>query len=470
MLTPEAYTIIVSWFPRLIGLIYLFAFFPFLFQIKGLIGESGILPLSNYLDYYRRVIPIKKRLWYLPSVFWWRSDDRALMAVIWAGVILSLLLIAGVFPPLLLLLLYVLYISVVSAGQDFLSFGWEGLLLETTVHAFLLSWTVIPNPVVWISVNFLLFRFFFQAGLIKLKTHDRTWRDLTAVAYHYQSQPLPNTIAWYVHKLPLWFQKGSTFLMFVLELVAPFGIFFTEEIRLFTFFALFLLQWAIWVTGNFSFLNHLSVVMIVILIGNRYLEPILGAAPQAQEASLWLQVPLYVLGTGLLFIQVITFLNQIQFNATFSQILREVSPFHLGNRFAIFGSMTTKRYEIVVEGSEDGILWKEYLFWYKPSEITRRPRRIAPYQPRLDWQAWFLPFSSYQDNPWFHYFLIRLLQGKPAVLALLRYNPFPDKPPHYVRAKIYDYVFSDFKTKHETGQWWSRQLIGAYSPILSEKK
>lgn len=466
MYTPEDYTIILSWFPRLVGLIYLFAFFPFLFQIRGLLGESGILPVSRYLDYLRRVLPINKRLWYLPTVFWWRCDDRALLAVTWAGVVLSLLLVAGVFPTLLLLLLYILYLSIVSAGQDFLSFGWEGLLLETTVHAFFLSWTVIPNPVVWVSVNFLLFRFFFQAGLIKLKTHDPNWRNLMAVAYHYQSQPLPNTIAWYVHKFPHWFQKVSTFVMFVIELAVPFGIFLTEEIRLITFFALFFLQWSIWVTGNFSFLNHLSVVMIVILIANRFLEPILGAMPNSTEASLWVQIPLYLFGAGLLFIQVITFLNQLQSHRIFNIILREVSPFHLGNRFAIFGSMTTKRYEIVVEGSHDGVVWKEYLFQYKPSEISRRPRRISPYQPRLDWQAWFLPFSSYEDNPWFHYFLMRLLQGSPAVLALLRGNPFPDKPPRYIRAKMYDYVFTNFEVKRVTGNWWHRQLIGPYSPVL----
>lgn len=250
MFTPENYTIIANLFPRLLGLIYLAAFSAFIFQIKGLIGIKGILPISEYLGLLKKHYP-KKCYRIFPTLFWINSSDSALIAVAITGTLLSLAMVLGLFPTAILFLLYVLYLSIISAGQEFLSFGWEGFLLEITINAFFLSLTSPPNLMVWISINLLLFRFHFQAGAVKIQSRDANWRNLTALAYHYQSQPIPNMIAWYVHKLPLWFHKLSTLLMFIIELIVCFGVFGNETIRIFVFVAFF---WpAIYDLANWKF-------------------------------------------------------------------------------------------------------------------------------------------------------------------------------------------------------------------------
>jgi len=469
MFSPESYTIIASIFPLLLGLIYFFAFGAFLFQIKGLIGENGILPVDRFLRSAKTYYP--KRCYYLiPTVFWINCSNQALMAVTGLGTLLSVCLVFGLYPPLMLFLLYILYLSIVSAGQEFLGFGWEGFLLEITINAFLLSLTHVPNLMVWISINFLLFRFYFSAGLVKLQSRDPSWHNMTAIAHHYQSQPLPNTIAWYVHKLPLWFHKLTCVGVFFEQLIIPFGIFGTDEIRLWTFILLAFLQYVIWVSGNYSFLNHLSVVFCTILVSNSTFIRLFGMTSYPEAASPFiLNSFLTILGSIFILFQVMQVLQHYLRSPLIHKILSPFSSFHLFNRYGIFAVMTTKRYEMVVEGSEDGETWKEYLFPYKPSEINRRPRRIAPYQPRLDWQAWFLPFSRFESNPWFHSFLYHLLKGTPDVLKLLRVNPFSAKPPKFVRTLVYLYEFSSYEQKKKEGVWWRRIYVEDYTPTLSLK-
>lgn len=464
MLDPASYTIACALFYRLLGAIYFFAFGAFLFQIRGLIGVNGILPLKDHLQFLYNY-HYKKRLFYAPTLLWLSQSNWALMTLVGSGVVISLILICGWFPAVCLLLLYVLYLSLVSAGQDFLGFGWEGFLLETTVHAFFMSLTAVPCEMVWFSVNFLLFRFNFQAGAVKLQSGDPSWRNLTAIAHHYQSQPLPNTIAWFAHKLPMWFQKLSVWMMFFFELVAPFGIFFTSGVRFATYLALVGLQFGIWFTGNFSFLNHLTVALCTILISNSYLSPFLNT-PHVEPTAWYVVWSINVVGFFLFIMQFLRLWHNFYRGKLLEKLFYWLSPFHLANRYGIFAVMTIERYEIIVEGSNDGIEWKEYLFRYKPSEINRRPRRISPYQPRLDWQAWFLPFTEYFAERWYQNFLVHLLKGTPDVLSLLRSNPFPDAPPRYIRSLIYEYTFTSSKERKATGNWWNRTLIGEYSPTI----
>lgn len=466
MLQVNDYTIIAEWFPRLLGLIYFFAFGALSLQILGLIGERGILPLSPFLSHIRTRYP---KNWFrvVPSIFWLNSSNKALMIVTIGGSLLSLALLAGIAPPLLLILLYVLYLSLVSAGQEFLSFGWEGFLLEITANAFLVSLTTVPTPLAWLSLNFLLFRFHIQAGAVKLQSRDPNWKNQSAIAFHYLTQPLPNTLAWLMHKLPLRFHQLSCALMFFCELIAPFGIFFDETIRLFTFTALFGLQFFIWATGNLSFLNHLTAIFCLILLNNQSLE-FLGLTPPTPSPSpLWLEISISLAATLLLTLQTIRLYQHFFPISLFRKILQPLDPFHLVNRYGLFAVMTTKRYEIVIEGSSDGTTWKEYSFFHKPSEISRRPRRVSPYQPRLDWQMWFLPFSSFGSDRWFTNFLGHLLAGTPDVLALLNHNPFPDTPPLYIRALAYDYEFSSFQDLKSQRLWWRRKLKGIYAPSTS---
>lgn len=470
MLDPQNYTISVELFTRLLGLVYFFVYFAFIFQIKGLLGTNGILPIGHFLHFVKNRFGLRS-YYLIPSVFWLNSSDRALMSAVLTGTITSILLMGNIYAPLMLSILYVLHLSITSTGQDFLSFGWEMFLLEITFHAIFLSMTAVPNIFIWISLNFLLFRFHFQAGAVKLLSGDPNWRNLTALAFHYQTQPLPNTQAWYIHKLPMSFHKLSTFFTHAAELIVPFGIIFgNQEIRLAVFFILFGLQAVIWFTGNFSYLNHLTGVFCIILISNTYLYPLLNWTLPIQESSLPMDIFLSIIGAILLTIQVINLWNHFfPPNQLFAVCLRWIQPFHLANRYGIFAVMTTKRYEVIVEGSDDGVTWKEYFFYFKPSEITRRPRRISPFQPRIDWQIWFLPFTNYYTEVWFQNFLYHLLKGTPNVLKLIRHNPFSEKPPQFIRAHLYDYVFSDFKTKKEKGEWWTRTYVKPYSPTLSLK-
>jgi lipase maturation factor 1 len=467
MLDPTSYTIIASLFPRFLGLIYFFAFGAFIFQIKGLIGEQGILPLKDYLFVIRHYYS-KNQFYYAPTLFWLNSSDRMIMGIVILGLGLSIGLMFGFMPPLMLGLLYVLYLSIITGGQDFLSFGWEGFLLEVTAHAFLLSWSIVPNPVVWFSLNFLLFRFHFYAGAVKLQSRDPNWRNLKALTFHYQSQPLPNTIAWFMHKLPVKFHELSCAFMFFIELIVPFGIFLTDDIRLGVFVAFFSLQVLIWMSGNFAYLNHLTLVLSLILLNNSTLIYFFGlSSPLLSPSSVWLTGVQTGLGLILCILQIARGWHQLWPNSQLYKILQRVAPFHLANRYGIFAVMTTKRYEIIIEGSLDNLEWKEYTFKCKASEISRRPRRISPYQPRIDWQVWFLPFSDFESEPWFKNFLARLLRGTPCVLDLLRGNPFPDSPPKYIRVLMYDYTFSSYKEKKATGNWWHRKLVGAYTPVLT---
>lgn len=474
MFDPENYLIASKLFTQLLGLIYFAAFGAFLFQIRGLIGREGILPVGSFLQWMRQRAG-KKAYKYVPTLFWLNCSDEALMAVAALGTLFSVLLFFYVYPLVMLILLYILYLSILSVGQDFLSFGWEMFLMEITVNTILLNMTGTPNVAVWISLNLLLFRFHFQGGIVKFFSRDVNWRNMTAVAYHYQTQPIPNMMAWYAHKMPLWFHRASALMMFFIELVAPFGIFVPgflagEEVRLAVYVCLVFLQFTIWFTGNFSYLNHLTVVFSTILISDKYLSSFF-VIPPIFQSPLVVEGIVTLAGILLIVMQLMTLWNHLYCpNDIFARLLSKVQPYHCVCRYGIFAVMTTKRYEVVVEGSEDGEVWKEYGFYYKPSELERRPRRISPYQPRIDWQIWFLPFSSYEDEEWFQSFMIHLLRGSPQVLLLIRVNPFPDKPPKYVRALFYDYEFTSWKERKRTGDWWKRTLIGRYSPTFSMRK
>jgi hypothetical protein len=137
------------------------------------------------------------------------------------------------------------------------------------------------------------------------------------------------------------------------------------------------------------------------------------------------------------------------------------------NRYGLFAVMTTSRPEIIIEGSNDGEEWKGYEFKFKPGDVNRAPRWVAPYQPRLDWQMWFAALGPYQTTPWFEGLILRLLEGSPDVLRLFESNPFPDQPPRFVRASVYDYHFSDRVTRRATAAWWEREYLGAYFPPVS---
>lgn len=467
----SAYTLAQALFLRALGLVYFCAFFSLLTQVKGLYGEHGILPIRTFIRLYHRLVDAH-RTRALPSLFWFGTSDRTLVGACVLGVILSLLLMLGIAPAWMILGLTLLYLSFINAGQDFLSFQWDTLLLEVSYISFFFALTPTPSP--WILLAFwaLLFRFMISAGVVKLLSGDINWRSLSALTYHYESQPLPNSLSWYFHQLPAWFQKISTLVMFALELLVPFFIFGPAEARLIAFALLAGFQVLLALTGNLSFLNLLTLTLCLPLLPNTVLQAhlpdLLLGSPSSSPA--WLEPAL--MGVGLFFIGInaLHTLRFFFFQRRIARILSVFTPLHMTSSYGLFAVMTTDRLELEIQGSEDGHHWKPYEFKYKPQNPFQAPRQIAPFHPRLDWQMWFAALRPGYFEPWLNNFLSALLKGSADVLKLLKSNPFPQKPPRYVRVAIYSYAFTDIATKRAAGPWWERKLIEECSAVeLSEK-
>jgi hypothetical protein len=338
------------------------------------------------------------------------------------------------------------------------------LLLEAGFLAIFLGYS---RAIVWLF-RWLLFRLMFLSGAVKLLSGDRTWRELTALDFHYQTQPLPTPIAWYMQQLPGWFQRLSVGMVFAIELVVPFLIFAPRRLRLFAAACLVLLQILILLTGNYAFFNLLALALCLFLLEDRDLR-LPEFALKVTRLSHRVRVPLTVAVVFvILFLGLSHLIGQfLMLPPGVGRLMSFAAPFGIVNSYGLFAVMTTTRLEIVVEGSDDRSHWQAYEFRYKPGDLHRRPAWVAPHQPRLDWQMWFAALGTYAENPWFVSLMGRLLQGAPEVLRLLDRNPFAERPPRYVRALMYEYRFTDFKTRRETGNWWSRELLGSYLPAIS---
>jgi len=466
---------------RCLGLIYFFAFGSLWVQILGLVGSNGIAPVSAFMDSLQRR---GATFWQVPTLLWLNSSDSALTFLCAAGTLLSVLVIFDVLTGPALALLWLFYLSLFYGGQVFLGFQWDILLLEVGFLAiFFAPWHVLPNRtrqgtpsriVVWLY-RIALFRLLLESGYVKLASGDPTWSGLTATTYHYWTQPLPTPLAWYMNQLPLAFHKGEVLITFFVELIVPFLIFAPRRIR---FIAAGLIaghKTLILLTGNYTFFNFLTIAMYILLLDDTFLQrflprgitvPILDTPqPTVPRWRLAIFIPLA------LFIGI---LNLVQLSGEFQlgvmptpaiQLSQQVGQFFIVNGYGLFASMTTSRPEIIVEGSNDGQNWLPYEFKYKAGDLARAPAWIEPYQPRLDWQMWFAALEGSPNvEGWFPTFARRLLEGSPQVLALLDKNPFPDKPPHYIRAELYNYRFTDFATRQATGNWWQREPAGEFFP------
>jgi hypothetical protein len=447
-------------FLKALGAIYLIAFVSFGVQAGGLIGSQGILPVANYLRGMHQALGARA-FWYAPTVFWASSSDLTLRVAWIAGAALAIVLMLGFFQRACLIALLILYISISTAGQDFWSFQWDILLTEA---GFLAIFADASPGRTWLF-RWLLFRLTFMSGLVKLLSGDPAWRDLTALSYHYQTQPLPTPIAWYMFQLPMWFQKASTVFVLFVELLVPFLIFAPLKPRRIGAGLLIGLQVLILLTGNYTFFNLLTIALCVFLFVD---PPARAAQPETRtHRGVTMALMVFVLTTsGLQFLE--TF--RVPLPAAAESYLVGVSPLRLVNSYGLFAVMTTTRLEIVVEGSNDGTTWTPYEFRSKPGDVRRAPPWVAPYQPRLDWQMWFAALGSADENRWFYNFAARLMQGSAPVLGLLERNPFPGSPPRYIRAVVYDYKFTDFGERRRSGAWWKREEKGMYLPAISLRR
>jgi len=450
-------------FVRMLAVIYAIAFGSLIGQVKGLLGARGILPLVDYLKAVAEGAGAL-RFVSVPTVFWLNASDPALVGVCWAGLAIAAMVLVGFFERLGLAILFVLYLSLSSAGQEFLSFQWDALLIETGFLAIFLGQS---RVVVWLF-RWLLFRLMFLSGAVKLLSHDPAWRNLTAMTYHYWTQPLPNPVAWYAAQSPIWFQKMSTGMVLGIELVIPFLIFAPRRIRIFAAGCLLGVQVLIFLTGNYTFFNLLAMALCVFLFDDRDFsraDPLVrGRSPDrpAVGGAIAVLLAILVLTLGLSLMAETFFQVPVFF-------VKYTAPFEIVNSYGLFAMMTTERPEIIVEGSMDGETWTPYPFRYKPGDLTRAPRWVAPYQPRLDWQMWFAALGNYRENSWFVNFAVKLLEGSPEVTGLLEADPFHGRPPRYVRAELYDYTFTNAEERRRTGNWWKRELKGLYLPPVGLK-
>ena len=451
-------------FLKALGAIYLIAFVSFGVEADGLIGSRGILPVANYLRGMHEALGAGA-FWYAPTVFWVSSSDLALRIAWIAGAALAIILILGFFRRACLIALLILYLSISTAGQEFWSFQWDILLTEA---GFLAIFADASPGRTWLF-RWLLFRLTLMSGLVKLLSGDPTWRDLTALTYHYETQPLPTPIAWYMYQLPAWFQKASTAFVFFVELLVPFLIFAPLKPRRIAAGLLIGLQVLILLTGNYTFFNLLAIALCVFLFADRPARDTQAETRTHPAVTMGVTMALmaFVLTTsGLQFLEMF----RVPLPAPARTYLAWISPLRLINSYGLFAVMTTMRPEIVVEGSNDGTTWAPYEFRYKPGDVKRAPPWVAPYQPRLDWQMWFAALGSARENGWFYNFAARLMQGSTPVMGLLERNPFPGSPPRYIRAAVYDYRFTDFAERRRSGAWWRREEKAMYLPAISLRR
>ena len=482
--SPPRYALSRDLFLRALAVVFGIAFVSYGVQIDGLIGSGGILPASESLAALRERLG-SGALLRAPTLLWISSTDPALHLMWIGGVLLSGALFSGVAPRITLALLWLLYLSLSSATQVFLDFQWDILLLET---AFVAIWIAPPglrSPIGrgpappaagLLLVRWLLFRLMFLSGAVKLLSGDPAWRDLTAMQFHYWTQPLPSWTSPWMHALPAAVHTLECFGTFVLELAVPFLIFAPGRLRLAAAVAIVGLQLSVGATGNYGFFNLLTAALCILLVDDatwrRLLRgwppantraPDVGPAPRARRLAFGALV------TAVL--AVTTVVGALRLGLAVPEPLRTVSvfvrPFRTFNSYGLFAVMTKDRPEILVEGSHDGRTWRPYDFRYKPDRLEEPPPFVQPHMPRLDWQMWFAALGSCRRNPWFLAFQQRLLEGSPPVLGLLSYDPFDGRPPKYVRSTLYRYRFSAAVPPDVEGRWWTRERLRDYCPTLT---
>jgi predicted DCC family thiol-disulfide oxidoreductase YuxK len=482
------YDLTRSLFLRLLGLVYLCAFVSLVSQVSGLVGPEGIQPFQRILQIEAGRMHGIDRLHQMPTLCWWLgTSDPSLQGQCIAGIVCAVLLMAGVLPLINLILLWILYLSMTVAGDLFMSFQWENLLLEAGLIAVFFAPASLtlrrahnPSKIGLFLARWLTFRLMFESGWVKLASGDPAWRNLLALDFHYETQPLPTMLGFVAHQTPHFGHAVSIIVMLFIELALPFLIFGPRRGRILCAAGFASLQLIIGLTGNYGFFNLLTIVLCVPLIDDGVIAKMFGfGAPSGEKSQprhRYSKLKLALRGSFLVLVLLITgvqLLAMMGLLKTWNEPVRKtyawVYPARSLNTYGLFAVMTTNRTEIVIEGSEDGKNWKPYEFKYKPGDPARRPRFAGTHMPRLDWQMWFAALGTSTENTWIINFCFRLLEGDKAVIKLLRSNPFAEKPPIYIRAMAYEYQFTDMGTQFKTGRWWVRKQTGIYLPPISMK-
>ena len=467
---------------RLLGLIYAIGFLVAANQILPLIGSHGLLPLDSFIARVQEALggpwPGFKRL---PSIFWVNHSDAALVTTAWIGFALSCIVVAGYANAILLAILWALYMSFVHLGQDWYGYGWEFQLLETGFLAIFLCPLLDPRPfprreppvvIIWLF-RALIFRIMLGSGLIKVRG-DGSWRDLTALYYHFETQPIPNGLSRWFHFLPRLVLRGGTLFNHLAELVAPWFVFWPRLGRITAGCIIILFQVVIAISGNLSFLNWLTIVPALACFDDRFwvrlLPSVLIRRMEAALANARPSRPMVMVSYAVALLLAILSIQPLVNLISPHQIMNtSFTSLDLVNTYGAFGTVGTQRLNVVFEGTDSltpdlDDEWKPYLYKGLPVLLDRRPPQIAPYQLRFDWQMWFAAMGSPNDYPWTLHLIWNLLHNDPGTLSLFANNPFPNRPPRYVRATLYRYQFA---TPNDSGLWWHREELGRWLPPLS---
>lgn len=515
-------------FLRSLGLIFFSAFYSLLFQIRGLIGPEGILPTGAYLHEAAHQLGWRA-YWFAPTLYWFSSSAHAMMAVTWLGLAASIALVLNLWPRGVLAVCLVSYLSFVAAAQDFSSYQSDGMLLAAGFISLFFAPPGLrpglgrehpPSRASLFLLQWLWFRIYFESGIVKLASGDPEWRHLTALDQYYANGPLPDWIGWYAQQFPHWVHAATVLATLTVELGIVWMLFLPRRFRLICFFIVTPFQIGIILTANLAFINHLTLVLGFLLLddpfltglvrklggrlrignlkfeirnlklengnskienGNSKSNPSEGTGGPREEvgAGGFLQA----LAAAKRHVSLVTagvLLSWIFYASTVLLLLEvtralplpmapveALQPFRIANQYGLFAVMTRARYEIEFQGSRDGEHWTAYPFRYKPQDPKEAPRIYAPYQPRFDWNLWFASLGPWRQSP----FVVRteemLLVNDPAVLSLFAGNPFNGRPPAQVRAVMWQYWFTDFDTRRQTGRWWNRKYLGLYAPTLT---
>ena len=482
---------------RALAVWYLSAFYSLLFQIKGLIGPNGILPAGKYLAAVQHAFPGLARFWYAPSLFWISAGNPMLMAVTWLGLLAAVFAFLNLWPRISFLLCFVCFLSFVSTANDFSGYQSDGMLLEAGFLAIFLAppgalpgWGANhpPSRASYFLLLWEWFRIYFESGLVKIFSGDPQWRNFTAMDDYYQNLPLPTWTGWYAGHFPHWFHVASTAGTLLLEYVVVLMLFLPRRARIVCFLIVTPWQLGVILSGNYAFLNYLVLSLAILLLDDPALRKFIPSGfkpltnyhpPDVEHTTAFGGKPgrpfrIPRLAFAAIFLTWIAYATTAELAGFFihpSQLaelpVEALEPFRIANQYGLFAIMTHGRYEIEFQGSNDNQTWSPYPFQYKPQSLNERPGIYAPYQPRFEWNLWFASLGDWDQNQIVPLTEERLLANDSDVLSLFRGNPFPQAPPRFVRAVLWQYWFTSIAQKRQTGNWWRRSLLGQYAPTLT---
>lgn len=479
---PETYWLTRFVLLRGMGFVYFAGFISAALQVIPLYGEIGLLPIEKYITAQQ-----DGSVWLAflknPTLFHFFHSDTALVVLAWLGAALSLVVLAGYANVIIMFVLWIMYMSFVNAGQLFYGFGWEIQTLELGFLMMLMTplWDArpfpkreTPLPVIWLMRLF-LFRFYLGSGLIKLRGSE-CWDDFTCLFYHFETQPIPNPLSPFMHALPEFVLKFGALFAETLQVLGAFLVFYPRVLRITAGLIFFTFQSILILTGNYSFFNWITLIPALVLFDDRFLALVLPKrlverakrAEQEKQSITPLQNNvIYAIFGVLLWLSLPVMNNLVSQN----QIMNtSYNRWAFVNTYGAFGYVGKERFELVISGTSDTRLtndteWKEYEFVGKPTDVSAGLPIIAPYQPRIDWQIWFAAQSNSSRQGWLIHLLWKFLHNDPHALGLIKYNPFPDAPPNYIKIDRYLYELEPPFSENT----WKRTFLDKWMSPLSKE-